>query len=128
MKLPKLQRGLALVLVGPHGSTIAMAREISAMAGSWAQLDLHLMVTPDKFAPWLRKKLDTLIVEGLPTNAPERSAVKPYIANHEVVINEKGKPVALVKTPNFIFCTGDPRPLRFVDNDRRFHVVRVPAK
>jgi hypothetical protein len=52
--------------------------------------------------------------------------LKAMLANTDTVVQRKHQEPKRVRSPNFIFCTGDPEPLKHL-RGRRFHIVRLGA-
>lgn len=122
-----LVRGQALVIVGPPscGKTM-LAIAIAKAHGTYAEVPARDLESPFTFGSWLAKQLDTLVIEGAPPQGHALQALKAAISSEQAEVNTRGAPVTLVRSPNFIFCTGH---LDWIGpDDRRFLVHRMQAR
>jgi adenylate kinase family enzyme len=113
----EIQQGKALVLSGPQGSGKSIkAREIAEKYGKFIEMDLHQFIKSE-FLP-IDADTKTVIIDGFPGSAEHIAELKAMIANDEIVIRRKCQEPITVKTPNFIFCTGDANALLSGDERR----------
>ena len=120
-----IKRGQALVLVGPQGcGKSTKARELAAKVGAFVEISGEEL--EDKFTDWLSEEPVTVIVEmERPLSQKAATTLKSLITSEEATCHRKGRYPCTVRTPNFIFCTGDKD---FLPADsRRFHIVELPA-
>lgn len=120
----KIEKGRALVLVGQQGRAKALARKLAAAAGSYRELGARELECNRYFWPVLEQEPATCIVDGLPQGREVLQRLKALITNAETVVHRKHQQMKRVRSPNFIFCTGDPTPLKHMEG-RRFHIVRM---
>jgi len=118
-----LQKGCALVLVGSQGcGKSTLARKIAAAYGSFVEVDATSLEGPFGLGRVLEDEPQVVIVNDLPDLRKELVDLKTLIDNDQVLCHRKGKQPKAVKSPHFIFCTGDASALRDTGT-RRFFVV-----
>lgn len=128
-----LTPGQALVLVGPQGcGKTLIARQIAQIHGSYLDdVDASELLTRRGIDRILAVQANTVIVEGMPDlrDRINQSRIKALLSDKEAVISPPhGSRPILVKTPNFIFCTGDADYLTELGDGRRFFVVDLGKK
>ena len=124
---PKIEKGRALVLVGPQGGgKTKLARKLAAATGSYRELDARDLESNSRFWPVLEQEPATCIVDGLPQGEDVLQRLKAMLTNTETVVCRKHGGPKRVRSPNFIFCTSDPEPLKHLEG-RRFHIVHMGA-
>jgi energy-coupling factor transporter ATP-binding protein EcfA2 len=128
MNQPTMNPGQALVLAGPRGcGKSTMAREIAQRAGTYAVTDGEDLDSNFRLARAMRSQPATVIVEGLPQSDTAMRWFKQAITEGTFELNEKMREPRVVRTPNFIFCTGSVDALGLDQDDRRFHIVELEA-
>lgn len=122
-----LQKGQALVLVGEQGcGKSMMARDIAAQHGSFAEVDSSIFADVFALGSVLAREVSTLIVDEIPDKQETIAKIKAMVVSETILCHQKGLPEMDVKSPNFIFCTGDISPLKDLGaDDRRFRVVHL---
>jgi Holliday junction resolvasome RuvABC ATP-dependent DNA helicase subunit len=121
------KRGEALVIVGKQGSGKSiLARQIAAKTGGHCrEAGVHELERPFDRGILLADQPDTLIIDGLPKTREVIEMLKGLITSDTVLVDFPGQKSRIVKTPNFIFCSGDRDPLLAGMSDRRFHIVHI---
>jgi len=119
----KIEKGRALVLVGPQGcGKSTLARKLAAAEGAFREIGLHDFERD--LQNWMDAQIRTIIVEGFPNRPAALERAKQYVTADQIEVNRKMRPVELMPAPNFIFCTGDAEPLKHLEG-RRFHIARM---
>lgn len=122
----ELKRGTALVLVdGNNGGAAMLARQIAGRAGVYTETHACAMDSPHALGAMLVDEPDTLIVDGFPAGIHTRRKLKSMLTTDTTQIEIKGEKPRIVKTPNFVFCTGSKDALPVELDDRRFWVVEL---
>lgn len=122
----ELKHGQAMVITGPQGcGKSTLARKIAAQHGTFAEIDAHELGTRFGLGYALDSEPDTLVVEGFPSTEETLAEIKAALTSSTVICHRKYKEPKAVKTPNFIFCSGDENALHLDAQDRRFFVVRL---
>ena len=123
----RLVRGQALVLVhnDPALRTM-MARAIAKAYGAHEEATAAAVLDSgtDSFTAWMRKQLNTLVLDGTPTTPPGLNRIKAAITNDRMVL-AAGQGLVEITPPNFIFCTGRADWLPKDASQRRYRVVQV---
>lgn len=120
-----IERGSALVLVGPQGSgKTLLARKLASQLGIFVHVDVSEVEDRKVFKRVLDSVVSTVIVEGVPKNEATLVHLKALITNGTHPRIRPGKACEIVPAPNFVFCTGDAEPLKHLDG-RRFRVVHL---
>jgi hypothetical protein len=89
-----------------------------------SRLDARELESNRHFWPMLEQEPATCIVDGLPQGEEVLQRLKGLITNGETVVHRKNQEPKRVRSPNFIFCTSDPEPLKHLEG-RRFRVIRM---
>lgn len=99
-----IERGRALVLVGPQGSgKSTLAREIAQGRGPYREIIMFELGRP--FQTWVGEPVcATVIVDGFPESPDLVEEVKRHVVNEQMEMNRKGREIRLVRTPDLIFC------------------------
>lgn len=118
--------GTALVITGPQGcGKTTLARKIAALHGKFAEVNADCLGSPFGLTYALSGDPDALIVEGFPTHSKGIKEIKTMLMSDTIICHRLYKNPIQVKTPNFIFCTGDADPLPQTALGRRFHVINL---
>lgn len=122
----KLEKGRALVLVGPQGCGKSLiAREIAKQHGSYKEVDADVLENSFELGEALSSEPRTVVVDGIPTSVATMRLLKSLITSNEVVCERRGLEPKTVPAPNFIFCSGDADALGHDLGDRRFRVLHL---
>lgn len=106
----------SILITGPQGcGKTRLAIKLAERDGSYCVVD-EAQLQQSPFNEFLARAMTVVVDEC--TNL---ACMKALISNDSVVIHEKGKATWTVPTPNFIFVTGDPNPVK--EDGRRFIVI-----
>ncbi len=119
----QLERGKALVIVGPEGSgKSVLARSIAMHYGKFQEVELGVNFD-FQLRDALNGRVKTLIIDGEPSDH-DRALLKSLITSPATSIRVPfSKTVRTVPTPHLIFCSGSTDWLG--DSDRRFTIVHA---
>lgn len=116
------QQGKSLVIIGPEGSgKTSLAQQLAGNNYSMTDVSELMQLS---FQEWLYNKPDVVVVENLPP-LHRFSELKAMISSKTILCNCKCKAPIKIKTPFFIFTTGDKEALNFDSNERRFAVIEL---
>lgn len=123
----ELKHGQALVIAGPQGcGKTTMARKIAEKhGGRIVETEAHELETQRGLADLLASEPSTVICEGFPESEYTANRLKELITCDTLKVAAKYGAFKMVKSPRFIFCTGDADLLPLVAEDRSFHVVHL---
>lgn len=123
----KIERGTALVLVGPQGcGKTLLARELAAELGTFEHVEVYDLEDRNRRKRIFDAQPQTVIIEGLPARHALMEILKAMITTGSYLRVVPKQPAKVVPAPNFVFCTGDEDPLKALDG-RRFRVVHMGA-
>lgn len=118
---PKIEKGCALVLVGPQGcGKTRMAEELAEkpfVTICSAELD-------DQFQHW-GENTRTVIVEGVPEYKSTCERLKKWISSDSMKLNRFRAGSVEMRTPNFIICAQSDTVPDDIAESRRFHIVHL---
>lgn len=118
--------GEALVLVGPQGCGKSMlARQIAKQYGTVAEVSAAELEDSRQFRDLLDREHNIVIVDGVPTRQVTQAKIKTLLSYDTVANRRPGSVPRMVKSPKFIFCSGNDQPVPGIDDTRRFRVVHV---
>lgn len=123
----QLERGKALVIVGPQGSgKSVLARSIARQYGKFQEVELGVNFD-FQLRDALNGRVKTLIIDGEPSR-DELVQIKAMVTSPTTRINVPfSKTVRTVPTPLLVFCSGSTDWLG-ADGGRRFTVVHSDPK
>lgn len=126
-KTPRLEKGKALVLVGPEGcGKSTLARQIASGLGRFIETDASILNSEWGTLAVLQSRPDVLIIDGLPRGIAATARAKALISNPLVRMSGRNGQDMAIKPPHLIFCTGEADCLNG-SGDRRFSVFRMDA-
>jgi len=121
-----ITKGEALVLVGPQGcGKTLLALQIAKQHGTVTEISAAELEDNRQLRELLDREYNTVVVDGLPARQETLSKIKTLLTSESVANRGPYSTPRMVKTPNFIFCTGSDQPIPGGDCNRRFRVVRV---
>lgn len=122
----KLEKGVALVLVGPPDcGNLWLAKAIAAAHGTYELVPLSCFESLFRLGEILIGEPATLILDEFPRHPRTVETLKNLIASKTVEAPRKCKEPIRVTAPNVIICSGRANPLQLSAGDRRFRVVQV---
>lgn len=71
---------------------------------------------------------DVVIVDNCPMDDDSVALMKQLVTSDTLEVNRKYKPSSILKTPNFIFITGELEPLKIEHLERRFKLIECTVK
>ena len=118
------QQGNTLVITGAQGcGKTLLAQQLAKAEGNYNYARIEQIVGKNStFQNWLNDSPNVVIVEGEP-KLKHLDKTKQLVVSNTLTHNSKGQDPIEVKTPMFIFCTSNPKPLNFGENNRRFYVL-----
>jgi cytidylate kinase len=120
----------AILIQGPAGSgKTKLAKVMAKMAGlPYSVVSVsELNRGPFALAGVLLPEPKTVIVEEFTGSDSDLQLAKSLVTSKEIEVPVQGQASRVIKTPNFIFCSGSKNPLNLGEGDRRFEVVNLAA-
>ena len=121
----------AIFITGDQGTgKTALARTLAESLGTFETIDYENMNFGPRYGGrgWneiIKTSPDTVIVEGVKNHPSMFDFLRPLISNETMQLELKCKDPTIIKTPNFIFVSQDPKPIKIPEDDLRFYVIKV---
>jgi len=122
----RLDKGVALVLHGPHGSGKMQIAEGLASKGTWAIIEGKDFSSKFALGEALVLEPKTLVVDGMRFTPENIGKIKTLLSDNTVAVERKHKSSVVVNSPkHVIICTADENALNLCQGDRRFRLVNT---
>lgn len=118
--------GIATIITGPEGSgKTRLARKAAGTFGSFIETTMReISHSPFSISDKLSSLPNTVIVEEF-DGSKDLEAAKMLAFSKSMIIHERMKPSRSAGTPNFIFISQLPMPLRHGLDERRFMIIEL---